>query len=194
MAETTNHDVTALLSAWQEGDEEALERLLPVVYSELRSLARRHLRRERRDHTLDVTDLVNEAFLRLVGQRRVDWHSRNHFFAIAAQAMRRVLVDHARRQRAGNRVGAGDRVSLERVGPLAVAPPNASVLDVDRSLERLAALDARQARLVELRFFGGLTVREAAAVLGVSLPTAVRDWKMAKGWLRQDLEDGDTGS
>lgn len=192
MLRSVQVEITELLRRWRAGDADALDRLAPRVYAELRSRAHRFLRRERDDHTFQTTDLVHETFLRLVDQRRVEWHDRNHFLAVAAQAMRRILVDHARRQHASNRIGAHRRAALE---PARIAGTGngsgtpAAVLDVDRALDRLERLDRRQARLVELRFFAGMTVREAAEVLGVSVPTATRDWRMAKAWLATELAD-----
>lgn len=188
-------DVTGLLVAWSKGDRAALDELLPVVYAELRRQARRALRREAAGHTLQPTALVHEAYLRLVDQRRAEWADRVHFFAVAAHAMRRVLVDHARRHRAMRRGGANRRsVSLDAleatdVADLAVDDRADVLLALDDALDRLAAHDPRQARVVECRFFGGLTEAETAEALGVTARTVTRDWVKARGWLYQAMHD-----
>ncbi|MEO8563573.1 MAG: sigma-70 family RNA polymerase sigma factor [bacterium] len=181
-------DVTALLLAWREGDAQAGERLLPLVYDELHRQAARAMRREDEAHTLQATALVHEAYLRLVDQRRVEWKSRAHFFGVAAQAMRRVLVDHARGRLAEKRGGAMQRVTLGDAGAHASADPELDVLALHEALERLAALDPEQARLVELRYFGGLGIEETAEALGVSGATVKREWAVARAWLRRELE------
>lgn len=179
-------DVTRLLQAWSAGNRGALDELMPVVYAELHRLARAHLRGERADHTLQATALVNEAYIRLVDQTRIRWESRAHFFGTAAQLMRRILVDHARRRRSQKRGGDATRVELDEA--LWAAEERAiDVLTLDAALERLAALDARQSRLVVLRFFGGLTIDEVASVLEISPATAKREWATAKAWLRREL-------
>ena len=187
-AMTENQDVTQLLSALKRGDEGAAEKLMPVVYDELRRLAASYMRREREDHTLQATALVHEAYLKLVEQRSVNWENRAHFFGIAAQLMRRILVDHARghlRQKRG-----GEQVHVPIDEAFAFAEQQADeVLAVDNSLEILATIDPRQARVVELRFFGGLSVEEAADVLGVSPKTVKREWSVAKAWLTADLKE-----
>jgi RNA polymerase sigma-70 factor (ECF subfamily) len=181
--------VTELLRAWSDGDEAALEQLVPLVEAELRRLARRYMVRERRGHTLQTTALVNEAFLRLTDTRQVRWQDRAHFLAISARLMRRVLVDHARSRGYQKRGGDGQRVTLTDVA--AVSPePTLDLIALDRALERLAAVDARKARVVELRFFGGLSVEETADVVHVSTDTIKRDWRSAKLWLRRALEGG----
>jgi RNA polymerase sigma factor (TIGR02999 family) len=188
---TSPSEVSRLLARLRSGDEQALGILLPVVYDELRRLAARQLRRERPDHTLQPTALVHEAFLRLLGGNPVDFAGRNHFFALAARAMRRVLIDHARRAVAGRRPPRSARVELSpELEPLGsgVAEP-AEVLAVDAALDRLAALDERQASVVELRFFGGLSAPEAAAALGVSEATVAREWRAARAWLKRELAD-----
>ena len=182
-------DVTALLVAWNNGDDDARDLLMEVVYDELRRRARARLRRERPDHSLSPTALVNETYLKLIDQRRVQWHSRGHFFAIAGHAMRRILVDHARARRAVKRE-AGVRVSWREDLP-APGSPDLDVLALDVALDKLAALDARKGRLVELRFFAGLTIVQAAAVLGLAQATANRDWVLARAWLFRELR-GDT--
>jgi len=177
--------VSALLVAWGAGDRQALDRLLPLVYRELRTVARGQLRKEQRGHTWQSSDLVQETFLRLQAQNRVQWQNRSHFFAVAARAMRRLLVDHARRRSAQKRGGEVRQISLHE--SVAVLDPRLDLLDLDRALSRLEALDPRQARLVELRFFAGLTIGEAAEALGVSGATVDRDWAMARVWLRREL-------
>ena len=183
-------DVTGLLVAWSDGEAAASGRLMEAVYAELRGLARGYLRRERRDHSLPPTALVHEAYLKLVDQRRVRWQNRAHFFAIAAHVMRRLLVDHARAHRAIKR-GAGLKVPLDDVDG-GIDPLDIDVLALDVALERLAAIDKRQSRQVELRFFGGLTSDEIAAVIGVAPRTVKRDWALAKAWLSRELRDKTT--
>src|SRR6478752_452774 len=179
-------DVTALLGDWSRGNRAALDQLLPLVYAELRRVAARQLRKERPDHTLQPTALVHEAYIRLVDQRQVDWQNRAHFFGVAAQVMRRILVDHARRHGASKR-GDGVRcVSIDAAKD--VAASNAMpVLALDGALARLQTVDAELAKIVELRAFGGLTIEEAAHVLSVSPSTAKRDWRTAKAWLNREL-------
>jgi RNA polymerase sigma factor (TIGR02999 family) len=179
-------DITGLLDDWSRGDRRALDTLLPVVYAELRRIAARQLRRERDGHTLQPTALVHEAYLRLVEQRTVNWQSRAHFFGVAAQVMRRVLVDHARRQGAKKRNGGAQRVPLEEAAETA-AVDRIPVLRLDHALGRLEKLDPGLARIVELRAFGGLTIDQAAHVLNVSPTTAKRDWRTAKAWLTNEL-------
>ena len=178
-------DVTGLLVAWSDGDEAASERLMEAVYAELRRLARGYMRGERPDHSLPPTALVHEAYLKLVDQRRVHWQNRAHFFAIAAHVMRRLLVDHARAHGAAKR-GAGVTVPLQDIDVGGDAP-DIDVLALDAALDQLAAIDRRQSRLVELRFFGGMTVEETATVLGVAPITVKRDWALAKAWLYREL-------
>jgi RNA polymerase sigma-70 factor, ECF subfamily len=178
--------VTELLRAWSDGDDGALERLTPLVAAELRRLARAHMRRERRGHTLQTTALLNEAFLRLTDARRVRWQDRAHFLAIAARLMRRVLVDHARSRGSLKRGGGAQRVTLDE-GLLGAGGPALDVVALDRALEALGAVDARKSRLIDLRFFGGLSVEETAEVLEVSLDTVKRDWRLAKLWLLREM-------
>ena len=179
-------DVTALLGDWSRGDRTALDQLLPLVYAELRRVAARQLRNERADHTLQPTALVHEVYMRLVDQRQVDWQNRAHFFGVSAQVMRRILVDHARRHGATKR-GEGVRcLSLDEASDVA-ASNGMPVLELDHALERLETIDAELARIVELRAFGGLTIEEAAHVLGVSPSTTKRDWRTAKAWLNREL-------
>ena len=190
MKEATPGPITELLTAWRAGEPEALDKLMPIVHRELRSLAALQLRRERRAHTLQPSALVNEAFLRLVEQRRVPWESRSHFFAVAATTMRRVLVDYARPRRARKRGVEPERVSLETV-QLAVRP-ELDLLDLEAVLGRLERLDPQLTRVVELRVFAGCTVEETADALGVSPSTVKREWRMAQVWLRGELEAGGT--
>jgi RNA polymerase sigma-70 factor, ECF subfamily len=180
--------VTELLHAWGAGDEAALHQLVPLVESELRRLAGAYMARERTGHTLQPTALVNEAFLRLVDVQDVRWHGRAHFFGIAARLMRRVLVDHARARGFQKRGGGAHAVPLEDA-ILVSRAPDVALLDLDHALDQLAALDDRKARVVEMRFFGGMTVEETADALGVSSDTVKRDWRLAKLWLLDALED-----
>ncbi len=190
---SSSADITRLLRRWSEGDADALERLLPLIYGELRRIAANQLRRERPDHTLAPTALVHELYLRLVDQRRATWENRAHFFGLAAQLMRRILVDHARAQHADKRGGSVTRVSLDdaRQGswpePEAPGSAAADVLAIDEALERLSGVDRDQARIVELRFFAGLTVEETAHVLNRSPRTVKREWRMARAWLHREL-------
>lgn len=179
-------DVTALLSEWGRGNANALNELLPLVYTELRRMAARQLRAERSGHTLQPTALVHEVYLRLVDQRRVDWRDRAHFFGVAAKVMRRILVDHARRHRASKRGDGLATVSIDEAMEEA-APDRIPVLALDHALHRLAELDEGLGRIVELRAFGGLTMEEAAHVLKVSITTAKREWRTAKAWLTREL-------
>jgi RNA polymerase sigma-70 factor, ECF subfamily len=188
-------EITRLLRDWQGGSKEALERLIPVVYDELHTLASRYLSRERSNHTLQPTALVNEAYVKLAGQRAVDWQNRAHFFGIAAQLMRRILVDRARHVGRSKRGGDVPRVSIDDAEP----PAPASAVDpvdafaLDRALSRLEAIDPQQGRIVELRFFGGLTIQETAEVMGLSAGTVKRDWAVARAWLYRELT-GDPAS
>ena len=179
--------VTELLRAWSDGDDGALERLTPLVETELRRLARGYMARERRGHTLQPTALINEAFLRLTDARQVRWQDRAHFLGISARLMRRVLVDHARSRGYRKRGGAAQRVTLDQ-GLVAAPEPALDVVALDRALEALAAADLRKSRVVELRFFGGLSVEETAEVLHVSPQTIKRDWRLAKLWLLRELD------
>ncbi len=179
-------DVTALLINWSNGDNRALDELMPVVYGELRRLAGSYLRRERATHTLQSTALVNEAFLRLVSQQDVHWRSRAHFFGIAAQMIRRILVDHARAAHAGKRGSGAVRIELE--DHLAIAQQSElDLVGLDDALARLAELDERQARIVELRFFTGLSVEETAEVMHISPATIKREWSSARAWLFREM-------
>ena len=179
---SSEHEVTELLQAWSEGNVAARDLLMPLVYEDLRRRASAYLRRERPGHTLQPTALVHEAYLRLVDQRRVEWRNRAQFFGVAAEMMRRVLVDHARANRAARRSGLFSRVTLDP--EMAVTQPvDVDVLDLDAALERLAAFDRRKSQIAELRFFGGLSLKEAGDVLNVSLATVERDWQVARAWL-----------
>jgi len=181
-----SRDITALLGAWSRGNSSALNQLLPLVYAELRRIAGRQLRSERVNHTLQPTALVHEVYLRLVDQRKVDWQNRAHFFGVAAQVMRRILVDHARRHSASKR-GEGVRcVSIDEAKEVA-ASNEIPILALDHALARLEEVDPDLAKIVELRAFGGLTIEEAAHVLNVSPSTAKRDWRTAKAWLNREL-------
>jgi RNA polymerase sigma factor (TIGR02999 family) len=186
MAETPAHDVTQLLHAWSEGDERALDKLMPVVYRELHRLAKRYMAHERPGHTLQTTALVNEAYLRLVDAGKVNFQNRAHFFAVSAQLMRRILVEYARRHGSQKRGGEVPRVSLEE-SLVVYGKRGADLVALDDALQALAAIDARRSRVVELRFFGGLSVEETAAVLRVSPETVMHDWKLAKAWLRREV-------
>ena len=179
-------DVTRLLQQWSDGREQALDRLVPQIHHELRKLAAGYLRRERPDHTLQPTALVNEAFLKLIDQRAVKWQNRAHFFGIAAQAMRRILVDHARTHAASKRGGGLRKVPLEDAS-LIGRTVDVDLIALDEALTRLAAIDPQQSRIVELRFFGGLTMEEAAEVMGISPATIGREWRIAKAWLSAEL-------
>ena len=180
------HEVTQLLVAWSDGDETALEKLAPLVYDELRQLARRHMAGERRGHTLQTTALVNEAYLRLVDWREVRWQNRAHFFAVSAQMMRHILVDFAR-SRSYQKRGAGAlQVSLDEAASLS-DERGADLVALDEALTALATVDGRKSKVVELRYFGGLSVEEAAEVLKVSPETVMRDWRLAKVWLLREL-------
>ncbi len=180
------HEVTDLLLSWRQGDAEALDRLVPLVYDELRRVARGRLRREPAGHALQSTALVHEVYLRLVDVDRMTLRSRTHFFAVAATLMRQILVDHARRQKADKRGGGVTMVSLDDVSP-AAQPTSVDVLALDQALETLSSFDARQCRVVELRFFAGLNIDEAAEALEISSATVEREWALAKAWLYRRL-------
>ncbi|MCI0389601.1 MAG: sigma-70 family RNA polymerase sigma factor [Acidobacteria bacterium] len=189
MTTPSPQEVTQLLVAWGNGDKSALEQLMPLVYEELRRLAQRHLRRERAGHTLQTTALVHEAYLRLIDQKEVQWQNRAHFFAVAAQMMRRILVDYARSRRFAKRGGDVYRVSLDEA--MVVSDERAAdVIALDEALTSLAEFDERMSRMVELRFFCGLNIEETAELLGVSPGTVMRDWTMAKAWLQREINKG----
>jgi RNA polymerase sigma factor (TIGR02999 family) len=179
--------ITQLLIDWGKGDQAALETLMPLVYSELRRLASHYLRRERAEHTLQPTALVIEAYLKLVDQRNARWQNRAHFFGIAAQLMRRILVDHARQRQAVKRGGV-EQQRLSITSAQAIVKPEIDLLALNEALEELAEMDPQQSRIVELKFFGGLSIEETAEVVGISHATVERDWKMARAWLRRQLE------
>ena len=180
------HQITQLLQDWGHGDQHALDKLLPLVQGELHKLAHRYMARERRGHTLQTTALVNEVYLRLVRARDLPWQDRAHFFAVCAQSMRRILTDYARSRRYAKRGGGAQQVSLDEV-PEVSRQPRADLVALDDALNRLAAVDERKTRVVELRYFGGLSVEETAEVLKVSPETVMRDWKLAKAWLLREL-------
>jgi RNA polymerase sigma factor (TIGR02999 family) len=180
------HDVTELLRAWADGDLDARDRLLPLVYQELRRRAAAYLRRERRGHTLQPTELVHEAYLRLIDQNRAAWQNRGHFYGLASQMMRRILVDRARAHRMAKRSGQWARVTLDET-VVATPPIDVDILDLDAALTRLAAFDERKSRIAELRFFGGLSLEETGETLGLSIATVERDWQAARAWLFKTL-------
>jgi RNA polymerase sigma factor (TIGR02999 family) len=186
VTDPTPIDVTGLLREWRGGSDAALERLMPLVYGELRQIARRHLRRERADQALQATSLVNEAYLRLIGVTRIDYRDRAHFFAMASRVMRRVLVDRARARRYQKRGGSAVRVTLDD-GLVVVGDKGQDLVALDDALEALEKVAERKCRVVELRFFGGLSNEECAEVLGVSSDTITRDWNFAKSWLKREL-------
>jgi RNA polymerase sigma factor (TIGR02999 family) len=184
-------NITQLLQSWRGGDRKALDALLPIVYKELRRLAHFQLRKERPGHTLQSAALVNEAYLRLVGLNAPEWESRSHFFAIAAQQMRQILVDYSRRRRAGKRGGTLETLSLNDTGLLEPGKGrNVDVEALDDAMNALARIDARKAQVVELRFFGGLNLEETAEVLKVSAVTVARDWSTARAWLHREMSHG----
>lgn len=186
----TTHEVTQLLIDWGNGDQEALDRLMPLVYSELRQMARRYMSRQNPGHTLQTTALINEAFLKMVGQQDKHFQNRSHFFGVAAQAMRSILVDYARSKQYDKRGGGAPKVSLDKA--LTVSEERAAELvALDDALKELAKIDERKCRVVELRYFGGLSIEETAEVLKVSAITVMRDWSMAKSWLHRELNKAD---
>lgn len=181
-----SQDITEILRAWGDGKADAAEQLLPLVYKELRQLARSYMRRERADHTMSPTALVHEAYIRLVDQARVDWKNRAHFYGIAAQMMRRILIDYARAHATGKRGGVALRLSLEQVN-ISLEQDATDLIALDEALNKLANFDQRKSRVVELLYFGGVEYKEAAEVLSVSEKTIQRDWQMAKMWLYREL-------
>ena len=183
----TQPNITQVLERWSNGEQSALDELVPLIYKELRRLAGNYIRRERHSHTLQPTALINEVFLRLIDQQNIKWQSRAHFFGIAARLMRRILVDHARVHQAAKRGGDQYSVSLSKADRVA-SQSSVNLLTLNLTLERLEEFDPQQSRIVELRFFGGLTIAETAAVLSVSHATIEREWKMARAWLRHELE------
>ena len=191
MLETSSQEVTRLLIAWSEGDQAALEKLIPLVYQELRRLAKLYLKRERPGHSLQTTAIVHEAYLRLIDSSRVRWQNRAHFFAVSAQLMRRILVDFARSRRYLKRRGEAQHVSLGEALDIAEARGSA-LIALDDALLALARIDERKSRVVELRYFGGLSVEETAETLKVSTETVKRDWRLARTWLRRELAGKDS--
>ncbi len=187
MATPPPQDVTQLLIDWSDGNREALDKLLPLVYQELRRLADRYLRRERSDHTLQATALVHEAYLKLIDQRNVHWQNRAHFFGVAAQAMRRILVDHARAHQSAKRGSGGLKLSIDEGLEVSEEQPAADMVALDDALNALAEIDPQKSRIVELRFFGGLSIEETAEVLGIGTATVIRQWRMAKAWLYNEV-------
>ena len=189
MTKPSPHEVTLLLQAWSEGDQDALDKLAPLVYEELHRLAQHYMTQERAGHTLQTTELVNEAYLRLIDWKNVRWQNRAHFFGVAAQLMRRILVDFARARHSVKRGGNACRVSLSEAA--VVSPERGEeFVALDEALQRLAAIDPRKTKIVELRFFGGLSVEETAEVLKISSRTVMRDWTMAQAWLHRELTRG----
>jgi RNA polymerase sigma factor (TIGR02999 family) len=182
-----NH-VTQLLVNWQRGDKRALDQLMPLVYHELHKLAAGYLKHERRNHTLQPTALIHEAYLRLIEQEMPDWKNRAHFFGVSARLMRQILVDHARTQKASKRGGEQQKLSLDDAPPVFQHDDGAALLSLDEALSKLATVDERKARVVEMRAFGGMSVEDTAVALGVSEPTVKRDMRLAQAWLRRELE------
>ncbi len=180
-------EITRMLQEWSGGKQEALDALLPLVYAELHRQASRYLRRERAGHTLQTTALIHEAYLKLIDQREVNWQNRAHFFGIAAQAMRRILVDYARERHRAKRGGIGENLPLEEAALVVSEERRVDLVALDEALTRLAKFDERQARIVELRYFSGLSIEETAEVLGISPATVKSDWNVAKAWLRHEI-------
>ena len=185
---THQHQITQLLAEWSDGNQAALDELYPLVYNELHRLARRYMSRERKGHTLQTTALINEAYVRLVDQKNVHWANRSHFFAISAQIMRRILIDHARRHAYAKRGGGAQQVSLDDVAMVA-RDLSSDLVQLDEALKTLAKMDARRCHVVELRYFGGLSNEEIAGVLQISAVTVIREWNKAKAWLYRELSN-----
>ncbi|HEU4389143.1 MAG TPA: sigma-70 family RNA polymerase sigma factor [Blastocatellia bacterium] len=190
MQPPSTSEVTRLLKDWGSGDSAALDRLMPIVYGELRAVAARYLRRERQDHTLQPTALVNEAYLRLIDQKHVTWQNRAHFVGVAAQMMRRILVDHAKSHNRAKRGGGGQKISLDEAMHVSDERAN-DLVELDEALTALAAFDERKSGVVELRYFGGLSVEETAVVLKISVKTVARDWTLARAWLYAHIKNHD---
>lgn len=186
--EDNSRDITQILREWSDGKREALDQLLPLVYNQLRRQAANYLRRERPDHTLQTTALIHEAYIKLIDQKSVQWKNRAHFFAIAAQAMRRILVDYARTKHRNKRGGDAAKMSLEDATMIAVEEKSIDLMALDEALNKLAVMDELKSRIVELKYFSGLDVDETAEVLGVSRKTIERHWTMAKAWLHRELK------
>lgn len=184
-------EVTQLLADWSKGDKSALDRLTPLIYGELRRLAHHYMSRERPGHTLQTTALVNEAYVRLINRRDVHWQNRDHFFAIAAQLMRSILVDHARQYGYSKRGGGARKISLDEAAVVS-QDRTAEIVELDEALTRLAGFDSLQSRIVELRFFGGLTIKQTADVVGLSPATIKREWTTARAWLFRELDQSET--
>lgn len=182
----STREITELLQAWQRGDASALERLMPLVMSELRDLAKSYMRKEKQGHTLQTTALINEAYIKLVEQKRVDWQNRSHFFGVAALCMRRILVDHAKAQGRNKRGGSVEHIALsdDKIIP---AEKSAELIALDEALQKLSQQDERKSKVVELKYFGGLNMEEIAEVLNVSKTTVEREWRMARAWLQREL-------
>ncbi len=187
MSKSSSQELTHLLLAWRQGEREALNKLIPVIYEELRRIAHSYIRGERKDHTLQTTALVNEAYLRLIDCSRVNWQNRAHFLAVSAQLMRRVLIDYARSRGYQKRGGELEKISLKE-SQIVSQGRDPDLLELDDALQALAVIDARKCQVVELRFFGGLTAEETAEVLGVSPDTVLRDWKLARTWLAREMK------
>jgi RNA polymerase sigma factor (TIGR02999 family) len=185
---STEHDITQLLRDWSKGHQNAFDELLPIIYNELRHVAHNYLRRERDDHTLQTTALVHEAYLKLIDQKQVQWQNRAHFFAIAAQAMRRILIDNARRHAAVKRGEAPEKLSLEDVESISIGKDE-TLLALDEALQELEKIDPQQSRVIELRYFGGLTIEETAEVMNLSSATVKREWAMARAWLYKKITE-----
>lgn len=186
-----SQEISGLLRAWSDGEQKAFDELLPLVYNELRRQAHRVLRRERRDHTLQTTALINEAYLVLVDQHRVRWRNREHFFAISANMMRRILVNYANARNRRKRGGSVEKLQLDETIQIAMKGSEVDLLELNQALKRLARMDRQQEQIVELRYFGGLTIEQTAAVLDVSPATIKRDWKVTKAWLYRELSGKD---
>ncbi|HMH45781.1 MAG TPA: sigma-70 family RNA polymerase sigma factor [Pyrinomonadaceae bacterium] len=180
-------EITRMLQEWSDGKDEMLDQLMPLVYAELRRQAAGYLRRERRDHTLQTTGLIHEAYLKLIDQRTVKWESRTHFFAIASQAMRRILVDYARARKTEKRGGDDIRLSITTAEKIAGDQKPIDLIALDEALTRLATIDEAQSRVVELRYFSGLSLEDTAKILNVSRATAAREWSLARAWLHREL-------
>lgn len=183
----SSEEITEILRAWNDGDREALDTLLPLVYNELRKQAHRYINRERQGHTLQTTELIHEAYLKLIEQKNMKWEGRTHFFAIAASQMRRILVDYARARNRLKRGGKGDDLPLDEAMVMAGPDSTVNMLELDQLLDRLAEFDLQQAQIVELRYFAGLSIEETANVLDISTSTVKRDWDMARAWLKKEL-------
>lgn len=191
MAVPDEKNVTQMLADWRKGDRSALDKLMPMVYQELRRLASSYLRRERPDHTLQPTALVHEAYFRLVDQRNVSWQNRAHFFGIAAQMMRRILVDHARSHLYAKRGGGAQKLALDEAIAVPGQEPEVDIAALDEALNNLQAIDPRQSRIVELRYFGGLSIEATAEVLKISPATVKREWNIARTWLHREIRRGE---